>query len=653
MLEKREIRNMAPPRRGRPPKGNSKNKASRSGSNGRGSGAGVASAARARKAKPTTLPLFEGLEPQVKPADRTLFTPEPPRERTVPAEIDKKKAEAKAEPVERAAAAGGPPSDSQTAPAPASEKAPAARKARSKVKKRTRRSTAQVMAEKQRSISVSEFFTKNRHLLGFDNPRRALLATVKEAVDNALDACEEAGILPDIEVIVIANGDNRCRVTVVDNGPGIVKSQIPRIFGQLLYGSKFHTLKQTRGQQGIGISAAGMYGQLTTGRPVLIISKTGPGRPAHYYEIQIDTQNNKPVVLKDNEVEWPDVESGTSVTIEFEGRYQKGRHSVDGYLEQTALANPHVSIRYTNPQGKKFEFSRITNELPTEPREIKPHPYGVELGALIQMLKEAKGKRLLKFLQSEFSRVSPRVATAVTDRAGLAEHAKCHLIKSDDVERLYAAIGQTKILAPPMNCVSPIGEELIQRSLEAQIKADFFVSKTRPPSVYRGNPFIVEAGIAYGGDRPADELVTLYRFANRVPLLYQKSACAITNAVASTIWRNYGLQQSRGALPTGPAVIFVHLASVWVPFTSESKEAIADYDEITREIRFALQECGRQLGAFIRRRKREAEASRKRSYIKQYIPHIGEALRDILDLSENQTTEVVETLSDVLERSRK
>src|SRR5712664_3100772 len=213
--------------------------------------------------------------------------------------------------------------------------------------------SAAEMGARQREISVSEFFTKNRHLLGFDNPRKALLTCVKEAVDNALDAAEEAGILPDVLVnveVAAANGAppppsqaTRFRVTVIDNGPGIVRQQIPPIFAKLLYGSKFHRLRMSRGQQGIGISAAGMYAQLTTGKPVQIISRTSARTPAHYFEVQIDTKKNEPRILQEKQVDW-ESPRGTQVAMEVEGRYQKGRASVDEFLEQVAIANPHVQL---------------------------------------------------------------------------------------------------------------------------------------------------------------------------------------------------------------------------------------------------------------------------------------------------------------------
>ena len=511
---------------------------------------------------------------------------------------------------------------------------------------------AERLAGNQREISVSEFFTKNRHLLGFDNPRKALLTTVKEAVDNALDACEEAGILPRLMIAIEPVTETRLKVIVADNGPGIVKSQIPKIFAKLLYGSKFHSLKQSRGQQGIGISAAGMYGQLTTGKPIIITSKPSTRKPAHYYELHIDTRKNNPEILKEEDVDWVFAKTGTEVIIEMEGKYLKGKQSVDRYVEATALANPHAEITYYTPTGEEFFYPRETDELPPEPVEIKPHPYGVELGMLLKMLKDTEEKKLGGFLKKEFSRVGDGVANEIAKKAGFDTKSWTSSVAASGAEKLYNAINETKIMAPPTNCISPIGDELIRKSLVQRIKADFTVAVSRPPSVYRGNPFLVEAGIAWGGDLPQEDLVSLYRFANRVPLLYQQSGCAITSAAIKTDWRNYGLSQSKGALPSGPAVIFIHIASVWVPFTSESKEAIADYDEITKEVRLALQECGRKLATHIRKRKRQADERRKRGYIEKYLPHVGIALQEILGISDKEKDKVVENLTNVLEATR-
>ncbi|MCG8408736.1 MAG: DNA topoisomerase VI subunit B [Phycisphaerales bacterium] len=520
------------------------------------------------------------------------------------------------------------------------------------------------MSKAQREISVSEFFAKNRHLLGFDNKRKALLTTVKEAVDNSLDACEEAGILPEIHVKIAQSDTERFCVTVRDNGPGIVKQQIPNIFGKLLYGSKFHRLKMSRGQQGIGISAAGMYGLLTTGKSIRITSRTGRRSQAHYYEVQIDTKGNKPHVVKDKTVS-VDWDSGTEVSIELVAAYQKGRSSVDEYVELTAIANPHASFEFVDPSGNLFEYSRGTEVAPEPTMEIKPHPYGIELGVLIKMLKDNTRKTLVQFLHTEFSRVSTAIGSKICKQAGLSPRSRTQTIVKDEAETLYKAMQETPVRAPATNCLSPIGPEQILAGLLKGVKAEFFTASTRSPTVYRGNPFQIEVGLAYGGDlgpAPSDEdqesnhneakvrrgkvvkqnrspsQAKLMRFANRVPLLYQTSGCCIYKSVIELDWRRYGLSQPSGSLPQGPLAIFVHMASVWVPFTSEGKEAIADYDEIRKEIRLAVQECGRRLQTYLNRRKRQRYESDRRNIFERYIGEVVSACSSITRVNQQKLT---------------
>jgi len=518
------------------------------------------------------------------------------------------------------------------------------------------RMTAKEMAGRQRDISVSEFFAKNRHLLGFDNPSKALLTTAKEGVDNSLDACEEAGVIPDIRVEIAQLDENRFRVAVEDNGPGIVRSQVPKIFGRLLYGSKFHRLRQSRGQQGIGISAAGMYGLLTTGKPIIITTRTAANKAAHHFELVIDTKTNEPRVKRDEEVTW-EKDHGTRVEIELEGGYRGGQHSVDAYIRQISLANPHAKLTFVPPKPEKYGaehvFDRVTEELPPETAEIKPHPYGVELGVLMQMFRDTKARNLRGCLMKDFSRVSSRIVDEICQRAKVASSRRPGEMSRDESERVHKAIQGTKIMAPPTDCIAPIGEELIESSLRGEVQADFYAAVTRRPTVYRGNPFLIEAGIAYGGELAADNPVTVFRFANRVPLQYQQGACAITKGVTATDWKSYKLQQPRGAPPIGPMLLMVHIASVWVPFTSESKEAIAHYPEIIKEIRLALQECGRRVATHIRKRKREADEAKKRAYIEKYIPQVAVGLQEILGFTERERDKVVADLTDVLERSRR
>lgn len=540
--------------------------------------------------------------------------------------------------------------------------------------------TALELASRQREISVSEFFLKNRHLLGFDTPAKALVTAVKEAVDNALDACEEAGVLPEISVEVRGRFE-RSRVAVEDNGPGIVESQIARIFGKLLYGSKFHKLSQSRGQQGMGISAAGMYGQLTVGKPLHIVSRIEGEALASELYVSIDTANNRPDIHKRKHIAWSRPH-GTRVEMEIEGVNQGGPHSVETYLKLTAIANPHVSITYRGPRGKELFFARSCGELPPRPQEIKPHPNGVELGRLIQMLSGAKSHSLVEFLVDEFSSVGDKTAREIVKLAGkpLSERSYPAHIAHAQANALHRALQKAHVQKPRSDCLVPIGETQLLAGLRKELPAEFYTVATRPPASYRGNPFQVEVAIAFArpgeaeieidvsgrmrkkppeGSDPAqhliarkDEPVRLLRFANRVPLLYQQSSCAITKSVLQTNWRAYGLQQPKGALPLAPMAILVHVASVWVPYTSEAKEAIEPYPELVREIKLGLQECARRLSHYLQRERALQHEYEQRAYIEKYLPHIGVALQNILSLDDATRDRMVMQLDDALHANR-
>jgi DNA topoisomerase-6 subunit B len=585
---------------------------------------------------------------------------------------------------------------------------------------RMKRETAESMATRQKDISVSEFFAKNRHLLGFDNPRKALLTTVKEAVDNSLDACEEAGILPNVTIVIEdleptrpANSkQSRYRVTIVDNGPGIVRKQVENVFGRLLFGSKFHRLKMSRGQQGIGISAAGMYGLITTGKPMAIHTLTDPKKMAHHIELAMNTKTNRAEVTVDQVTkEFPphrlknltagtrdpgflnseDYTTGTSVSIELEGRYQKGRGSVDEFLELTAIANPHAKITFVPPTRVAADdsddilgdaqkdatpadaldeahahsalpasagsetvqapngvdptittiekdgvilFPRGTEELPPETHEIQPHPKGIELGILIQMMRDyeaghKRGGTLFHFLQEEFSRISTGKASDFCKAAGAHSRTKVSDLEPPQIEKLFKAFQEAKLPPPPTDCLAPIGVRQMLAGMLKGVKAEFYAASSREPDVYRGRPFQIEAAIAFGGELPTTETARVIRYANRVPLLFQQSACSSFKSCSETGWRNYNLSQPRGSLPVGPLVIMIHMASVWVPFTSESKEAVADYDEIRKEMKLALMECGRKLGTYLRKRQKMQREAARRDVFERYIGEIAKAVNAI------------------------
>jgi DNA topoisomerase-6 subunit B len=671
---------------------------------------------------------------------------------------------------------------------------------------------AEELAESQRAISIAEFFEKNKHMLGFDSGARGLVTAVKEAVDNALDATEEAGIAPDIYVEIAEVGDYY-RLVVEDNGPGITKEQIPKVFGKLLYGSRFHAREQSRGQQGIGISAAVLYSQLTSGKPAKITSRTQGSADAQYAELVIDTDTNEPGIRAERSASW-DRPHGTRIELEMEGN-MRARGQLHDYIKQTAVVNPHARIELREPGlDEPLKFERATDQLPAETEEIRPHPHGVELGTLLKMLAATESYSVSGFLQGEFTRVGQKTARKVIDgfrdrhfgremgwsapaghgdedisatvsaavanksaeaTATFAERVASTLGSrertcrfevgdvvdevADDVEVEYdetfgstvrenaveaaweclvgsrtgdlyalvdgatstrkddatvealasniaerfaeesdhdrltretlesfvrraadvvaasrdATVGETArenvvgslwermrtvpddppkvgriaddrdmasqllnamratdILAPPTECLSPITAELVEAGLRKEFDADFFAAASRDAEVHGGDPFVVEAGIAYGGELSAEGSVELLRFANRVPLVYQRGACATTDVIKRIGWRNYGLDQPGGSgMPNGPAVISIHVASTNVPFTSESKDAVANIPAIEDEIELAVREAARELKSYLNKRRSMEKRRKKQDVIGRILPEMARKVSEV------------------------
>jgi DNA topoisomerase-6 subunit B len=683
---------------------------------------------------------------------------------------------------------------------------------------------AEELAKGQREISIAEFFEKNKHMLGFDSGARGLVTAVKEAVDNALDATEEAGFRPDIYVEITEVGDYY-KLIIEDNGPGITKEQLPKVFGKLLYGSRFHAREQSRGQQGIGISAAVLYSQLTSGKPAKITSRTQEAGQAEYFELIIDTDTNEPEIRESKTTTW-DRTHGTRIELEMEAN-MRARQQLHTYIKNTAVVNPHARIELREPGlDEPLKFERGTDKLPAETSEIRPHPHGVELGTLLKMLAATESYSISGFLQEEFTRVGKKtaskvldafrdrhygrevswptptlnvditaaiteavsnkgadatesfageiqsvlqsrertahfelveivdnVAESVEDETGrtfgstvrgkavdavwaeltafetdadedgdgrdhltpaiytlideatstrkddatiqalaeriarrlansdgdqfrfthdeltrLVEEAADATVEYDDVtvgdtarenildslweisrtvpddapkireiadsrdtsSELLEAMRETNILAPPTDCLSPITAELVEAGLKKEYDADFYAAATRDADVHGGDPFIVEAGIAYGGELKAEGGVDLLRFANRVPLVYQQGACAITDVVKGIGWRNYNLDQPGGSgMPNGPAVLMVHVASTNVPFTSESKDALANIPAIEDEIELAIREAARELKSYLNKRQSLQKRQEKQDVLSRILPEMADKVAEV------------------------
>jgi DNA topoisomerase-6 subunit B len=492
--------------------------------------------------------------------------------------------------------------------------------------------------------SVAEFFKKNRQMLGFSGKVRSMTIIVHELVTNSLDACEEAGIMPEIHVQVEEIEKNEhYRLTVKDNGPGIPKSHLGKALGQMLAGTKFHRYIQQRGQQGIGAAACTMFSYLTTGQKTKAIT-CYKGKKL-ISNISIDFKSNKPVV-EDLE-ETPTEETGLSVISEFKDvKYEKSNYGIYEYLRRTALANPHCSITLVEPDNNRAVFPRSVQENPQKPFEIKPHPLGITTHDLLEFAKrDRESRKVSSFLQESFSRVSAGKVEELRAALPQFDFAKNpHELTWEEAESLVKAFSQVKWIAPATDSLVPIGKERIEASFRNIFNPEVLVVTERSPKVYRGGiPFMVEVGIAYGGGvAAAEKKGEVMRFANRVPLLFDAGGCAITETIKAMDWKRYDLKN----FDEEPVAVLVNLISVHVPYTSAGKQAISNEEDVMEEIKFALMEASRSVQKYLSGKRRAHEIATKKKVIGRYIQQISSDLSSLSgekrDAIEKQLSKIVE-----------
>ena len=519
---------------------------------------------------------------------------------------------------------------------------------------------AERLSSKQKQISISEFFEKNKHFLGFDTLQRSIITAVKEAVDNSLDACEEARILPEINVEIKRMKGDRLRLITQDNGPGIPREDIENVFGKFLLGSRFHAIRQTRGQQGIGITGVVMYSQLTAGSKTKVVSKIVKDSSAVFVELGIDTRRNRAIKSGETRDIWLDektkesISHGLRVECEMRAKYQRGRQSVHQYLRMTSIVNPHASISLVvrDRDGSIIEegdWQRTTERLPREVSEIRPHPHGIQLGSLQRMLKESEERKMTSFLRHNFSGVSMRAAREILAAAGLDEGRSPKRISADDAQGMVSAFRKVKLLSPPTDCLSPIEDLLIKKGLSKAIDSRFASTITRGPKVTQGNPFQIEVGLVFGGNLSADGPIEVLRFANRVPLMYQQGGCLLTKGLEAVDWKRYGLDHPGGkGIPKGPAAVLIHLASTNVQFTSEAKEAVSDNEEVFEEIRLAMLEVGRGLKGHLKKSSQRKKAREKFELINIILPEISKKSSELLSREEPDLAPIITKIMDAV-----
>ncbi|MDI6883614.1 MAG: DNA topoisomerase VI subunit B [Hadesarchaea archaeon] len=491
---------------------------------------------------------------------------------------------------------------------------------------------AEELFKEFREHSVSEFFRKNAAMLGYTGKIRSLTTIVHEGVTNAIDAAEEAGVLPKVNVIIkrVNEEPEHFKIVIEDNAAGIPKEYIPNVFGKMLAGTKLHRYMQSRGQQGIGISGSVMYGQITTGKPTTVVTSTGNGEIVRA-DVMIDVDRNEGKIL--NEEKSKGKWQGTRVEIDAKDvSYMRSRYGPFNYLRMTAIANPHTHITFVEPDGTLTVFEKGTDKVPERPRPMPLHPWGIMSDDLLVLAKHTKGRTVASFLSAELSRVSKRKAEEVCRLAGISPNKKPSELTWEEAERIVSAFKQVKLYAPSTSGLRPIGAVDIENGMRKTLNPEFTYSITRPPKVYRGGlPFIVEVGIAYGGnagkvaegkgegEEGENEVgMELVRFANRAPLIFDQGGCAITAAIRSIEWRRYGVDPA-----TAPITLFVNIASAYVPYTSAGKQSIADEPEVLNEIRTAVMEAARELRRFLYRRIRLKERQERAGIFEQYLPIIA------------------------------
>lgn len=480
--------------------------------------------------------------------------------------------------------------------------------------------------EKFREMSVAEFFAKYREVAGFSNPARALYQTVRELVENSLDATDGHGIAPEVRIYIErVDGDRGwCRVTVEDNGIGVPPTVMPEAFGKVLFSSKY-VLRQTRGMYGLGVKAAVLYGQVTTGNPVEVQSTTRGSSYIYAKKLYIDMKRNEPVILEEAQfkknVSW----HGTRVSLIIECDWQRAKSRILEYIRRTAIIAPYADILIQTPDGEVLYFPRTTKKMPKPPKTAKPHPHGVDVETLKTMLKATKAKTLLEFLEVEFQSVGRQSALEFLKSIGLRPAMKPkQLLKGENgalVVAMVEAMRSFKFRAPRSDCLSPLGEELIKVGLKRMFNPEWVDAVTRPPRAYQGHPFIVEVGMAYGGSIQPSEEPLLLRYANKIPLLYEEREDVSYKVLSDVNWKQYDVEMP------APLVVLVHVVSTKVPYKGVGKESISDVPELEAEIRNGVLELARRLKRFIAAKEREAEVMRKILVLSKYIPEIARSLK--------------------------
>ncbi|MDT7861074.1 MAG: DNA topoisomerase VI subunit B [Saccharolobus sp.] len=475
--------------------------------------------------------------------------------------------------------------------------------------------------EKFTSLSPAEFFKRNPELAGFPNPARALYQTVRELVENSLDATDVHGILPNIKIIIDLIDESRqiYKVNVTDNGIGIPPHEVPNAFGKVLYSSKYVN-RQTRGMYGLGVKAAVLYSQMHQDRPVEIETSPINSKRIYSFKLKIDINKNEPIIVERKSVANNNGFHGTSVSIYIPGDWSKAKPRIYEYIRRTYIITPYAEFIFKDPEGNVTYYPRLTNKIPKPPQEVKPHPYGVDREEIKIMINNLKKDYILKeFLINEFQSIGETTAEKLLELSGLKGSKKVKSLSEEEITKLVEVLKKYEdFRAPSADSLSVIGEDLIELGLKKIFNPEFVAAVSRKPKAYQGHPFIVEAGIAYGGSIPVSEEPVVLRYANKIPLIYDEKSDVIWKVVEEIDWKRYGIESDQYQM-----VIMVHLCSTKIPYKSAGKESIAEVEDIEKEIKNTLMEVARKLKQYLSEKKKEEEAKKKLLTYLKYVPEVS------------------------------
>ncbi|MBE6503903.1 MAG: DNA topoisomerase VI subunit B [Methanobrevibacter sp.] len=498
-------------------------------------------------------------------------------------------------------------------------------------------------------LTPSQFFRKNKQMLGFTGKIRSLTIVFHELITNSFDAAEESGILPDIDIELKRIDKEHYILRHKDNGPGIPEEYVMQVYCMMFAGSKFRNI-QSRGQQGLGCSGCVLLSQMTTGKPARVIScyKDGDEIKGVKMKFQMDVENNRGILMEREDYECG--ETGVCIELQFKDvSYSLAEQGAFEYIRRTMIGNPHARITFRDPSGHKYIFKRAANIVPVQPKEVLPHPKGVSADDLMTMAKNTDSRRYKSMMTSSMSRMSNKRVDEIAAETGIDMNKRPKDMTFQEAEAIVHCFKKMKFMAPPTDGLIPIGSEQIEKGMKQILKPEFVTTITRKPVTYAGGvSFIIEAGLAYGGE--AGRIVNeqrkseIMRFANRVPLTFDAGSCAITEALKSIDWKRYGLKD----LDNTPLTLFVNIISTQVPYLSTGKQSVSPEPEIVHEIRQATMKLARKLQKHLRAKKAAKEKEKRSKVFEEYVPVI---IEEAAKLGETGVPEYQEVLAKVTKRA--